>query len=139
MINDALIQSSRPWPSLLFKARVLEHMAYNKRLKQLDLASLAGVCGSIVAVFSCLIGGCREDRADSFQRCTVTGQDATVKSCVVRAEIPIRPQEKDFSQGRPSNTGTGRPARFCSLHPWRYLKWTRDELWAAWSWLALFI
>lgn len=60
-----------------------------------------------IAVPNCLIGGCREYRADSFQRSTVTGQDVTDISCIVRAEIPVRPQEKDFSQGRQSNTGAG--------------------------------
>lgn len=37
----------------------------------------------------------------------MTGQDATDISCIVRAEVPVRPQEKDFSQGRQSNTGAG--------------------------------
>lgn len=71
-------------------------MAYSKRLRELNLISLAGVDCTIITVFSCLIGGCREYRADSFQRCTVTGQDASDKSCIAKAEIPIRPPEKDF-------------------------------------------
>jgi len=97
-------------------------VAYNEALLR-----LVGVGSSIIAGFSCLIEVCGEDRTDTFQRCTMTGQDATDRSCIVKVEIPIRPQEKDFAQGRQSDTGAGCPARFCSLHAWRYLKWTGDE------------